>query len=234
MWGDDVYVVTTCAGVSGGLCVYVFGGVFVLTMGVSRTFCCPPARAAAQPPPSKQPSTPNPTIPPPPAHSPLCQGVIDIPLAGYTLVQLQHVLNNSLDHAPLMLRNSSAPDGGRGPDQKGSLVLMEAFWQLKGEACSLRPLHEHLTTRDNPHGNRTWSEVGVACNASLLHEEGAKWWRLRCGMVGPEGRALPRAQGNETSVWEGLTCPGGYQGPQLVAVVEKVCEGIQGVGVHRV
>lgn len=73
-------------------------------------------------------------------HRPLCEGVLDIPLAGASLWQLWQVVNGSRSHAQLFLRNSSAPGGGTGPGQGGGAALFPSFWELKGEACSMQPM----------------------------------------------------------------------------------------------
>lgn len=62
-----------------------------------------------------------------------------------------------------------------------------------------------------------WGDVGVGCNMSLLRQDGARWWQLRCGMVDRDGGALPL-----DPEWDGLRCAPGYEGPQLVAAVAKV------------
>lgn len=71
---------------------------------------------------------------------PLCEGVLDIPLAGESLWQLQQVINGTRSHAQLLLRNASAPGAGTGRGQGGQVPLFPAFWEFKGEACSMQPL----------------------------------------------------------------------------------------------
>lgn len=74
------------------------------------------------------------------ARRPLCEGVLDVPLAGESLWQLWQVVNGSRAHAQLLLRNASASGGGTGRGQEGQVSLFPAFWELKGEACTMQPL----------------------------------------------------------------------------------------------
>lgn len=159
-----------------------------------------------------------------PHGSPMCQATQTLPLAPLTREHLVDILQGRRTSASLMVANLTDPDG-EGPGKGGSRGLYSLFWQLRGDMCGVRTDFRYQSPGwGRGSSQEQWNAQYVGCNITLTDTDGGDaWWQLQCQVLDDQDEPVDNSQQG----WS--TCKqGGFNGPRVVAVLERVQTGFLG------
>jgi hypothetical protein len=114
----------------------------------------------------------------------VCHGSLSVPLSAASRSQLAAVLNGSAASAQLLRPDPADNAGGSNKGSSGNnsdlVALYPLVWLMRGDVCSSKPLRQGGiggggSSSGGDTGSLSWSELWVACNASLLPAPEMLW-----------------------------------------------------------